>query len=72
MECNSPGSSVHGIFLARILEWVAMLSPPGDLPKPRDRTCISWISCTGGGFFTISATWEALFLGEIIAIGDVR
>ena len=26
--------------------------PPGDLPDPRDRTCISRDSCTAGGFFT--------------------
>ena len=31
MDCSLPGSSVHGILQARILEWVAML-PPGDLP----------------------------------------
>ena len=30
---NPRGSSVHGIFLERILEWVAC-SPPGDLPDP--------------------------------------
>ena len=24
MNCNSPGSSVHGIFQARILEWIAI------------------------------------------------
>ena len=34
MDCRSPGSSVHGILQARILEWVAMLSPPGNLPAP--------------------------------------
>ena len=33
MDCSPPGSSAHGIFQARILEWVAVLSP-GDLPKP--------------------------------------
>ena len=33
MDCNSPGSSVHGILQARILEWVAMPSS-GDLPNP--------------------------------------
>ena len=27
MDCSPPGSSVHGILQARILEWVAMLSP---------------------------------------------
>ena len=33
MDCSPPGSSVHGIFQARILEWVA-ISSPGDLPHP--------------------------------------
>ena len=33
MDCSPPGSSVHGIFQARILEWVA-ISSPGDLPDP--------------------------------------
>ena len=31
MSSNLPGSSVHGILQARILEWVAFPSP-GDLP----------------------------------------
>ena len=33
MDCSLPGSSVHGIFLARILEWVAF-PPPRDLSDP--------------------------------------
>ena len=33
MDCGPPGSSVHGILQARILEWVAC-PPPGDLPDP--------------------------------------
>ena len=33
MDYSPPGSSVHGIFQARILEWVAIPSP-GDLPNP--------------------------------------
>ena len=33
MDCSPPGSSVHGISQARILEWVPF-SPPGDLPDP--------------------------------------
>ena len=32
LDCSPPGSSVHGILQARILAWVAMPSPPGDLP----------------------------------------
>ena len=41
MDCSSPGSSVHGILQARILEWVAMPSSRGS-SQPRDRT---WVSC---------------------------
>ena len=33
MDCSLPGSSVHEILQARILEWVAIPSP-GDLPDP--------------------------------------
>ena len=33
MDCSPPGSSVHGVLQARILEWVASPSP-GDLPHP--------------------------------------
>ena len=33
MDCRPPGSFVHGILQARILEWVPFL-PPGDLPNP--------------------------------------
>ena len=33
MKCSPPGSSVHGIFQARILKQVA-ISPPGDPPDP--------------------------------------
>ena len=33
MDCSPPGSSVHGILQARILEWVVIPSP-GDLPDP--------------------------------------
>ena len=33
MDCSPPGSSIHGIFQARIPEWVAIFFS-GDLPKP--------------------------------------
>ena len=32
-DCSPPGSSVHGIFQARVLEWLPC-HPPGDLPDP--------------------------------------
>ena len=46
MDCSPPGSSVHGILLARILEWVAMPSSRGS-SQPRDQTHISYVSCIG-------------------------
>ena len=42
MDGSPPGSSVHGIFQARILEWVAISFSRGS-SWPRDRTCISYI-----------------------------
>ena len=41
MSCSPPGSSVHGILWARILEWVPILFSRGS-SQPRDRT---WDSC---------------------------
>ena len=32
MDCSPPGSSVHGILRARILEWSLLFPPPGDFP----------------------------------------
>ena len=56
MDCSPPGSSVHGILQARILEWVAISFSRGS-SQPRDRT---QFSCTAVRFFTIWATREAL------------
>ena len=58
MDCGSPGSSVHGILQARILEWVAILSP-GDLPHPGIELTSLVSPALTGGFFTTCATWEA-------------
>ena len=60
MECNPPGSSVHGILQARILEWVAMLAYRSS-SRPRDWTCISFISRIGRRVPYYSATWEAKY-----------
>ena len=48
---SPPGSPVHGILQARILEWVAMPFSRGS-SWPGDQTCLSCGSCTAGGFFT--------------------
>ena len=55
---GSPDSSVHGIFQARILEWVAISYSKGS-SQPRDWTCISSVSCTGKQIFYHWVTWEA-------------
>ena len=46
-DCNLPGSSVHEIFPAKILEWVAISSSRGS-SWPRYQTCLS---CIAGEFF---------------------
>ena len=46
MDYSLPGSSVHGILQARILEWVAMpFSRVSSWPK--DQTHLSYVSCVG-------------------------
>ena len=57
MDCSPPGSFLHGILQARILEWVAIPFSRGS-SRSRDQ---SWISCIAGRFFTVWATREALF-----------
>ena len=44
MDCSPPGSSLHEISQARILEWVAISISRGS-SRPRNQT---WVSCTGG------------------------
>ena len=49
MDCSRLNSSVHGIFQARILEWVAISYSRG-ISQPKDPTKVSRIL---GRFFTI-------------------
>ena len=48
-DCGPPGSSVHAILQASILEWVTISDSRGS-SRPGDRT---WVSCTAGRFFTV-------------------
>ena len=48
MDCSLPGSLVHGILQAGILEWVAISSSRGS-SWPKDQT---GVFCLAGGFFT--------------------
>ena len=54
MDCNLLGFSVHGIFQARILDWVAISFSRGS-SWPRDWT---QVSCIAGRRFTLRATRE--------------
>ena len=61
--CNLPGSSVCGILWVRLLEWVAIpfsreSSQPGSLMSPT----------LAGGFFTISAIWEAPYISVCVCL----
>ena len=56
MDCSLSGSSVHGIFQAKVLEWVAISFSRGS-SQPRNR---NRVSCIAGRRFTSWATREAL------------
>ena len=51
IDCSLPGFSPIEFFQARIPEWVA-ISHSRASSQPRDKTCISCVSCIVGGFFT--------------------
>ena len=55
MDCSLPGSSVHRILQAKILEWVVFPSP-GHLPNPGIEP---GLSCIASRFFTIWVTKES-------------
>ena len=65
MDCSLPGSSVHGIFQARVLEWIAV-SFSRRSSRPRDRTQVSHIV---DGRFTIWTTSEVP-MSQLFASGD--
>ena len=52
MDCNLPGSCVHGISQVRILEWVA-------ISCSRDQTGISGSPALAGRFWTTNTSWKA-------------
>jgi len=58
MDCSPPGSSVYGIFQARILKWLT-ISYPGDLLSSETEPVSLASPALASGFFTTSAPWEA-------------
>ena len=55
MDCSLSGSSVHGIFQARVLQWIAISFSRGS-SRPRNQT---QVSCIAGRCFTVWAAREA-------------
>ena len=55
MDCNLPGSSIHGILWVRTLEWIAIPFSRGS-SWLRDQTLVS---CTASRFFTLCATGKS-------------
>ena len=58
MGYSPPGSCVHGVLQARVMEWVCVPSPR-DLPHPGLEPASLTSPALADGFFTTSATWEA-------------
>ena len=67
MGCSLPGSSVHGIFQAIVLEWIAISFSRGS-SQPGDQT---WVSCIAARFFTIWATGETLISRKRHCLADI-
>ena len=64
MDCSPPGSSVHRILQARILEWFPYPSS-GNLPDPGIGPAFLMFPALAGGFFTTGTTiaWPHINLG---------
>ena len=67
MDYNPPGSFIHGILQAGILEWVAGPSSRGS-PRPGDRPISLMFPVLAGMSFTTSATWEDCLTRYILSI----
>ena len=65
MDCSLPGSSVHGIFQAIVLEWIAISFSRGS-SQPRDRTQVSRIV---DRHFTVWATRDNTFSCSLSQVG---
>ena len=47
MDCSLPGSSIHGIFQARVLEWAAIAFSKTKLLRRKENRCLSFRSLNG-------------------------
>ena len=71
MDHSPPGSSVHWIFQARILEWVAMSSCRRS-SRSRDETLSLMSPALAGGFFSTWVSLVAQMVKNLPAIRETR
>ena len=71
LDCTLPGSSVHGISQARMLEWVAIPFSRGP-SRARDQIHVSCVSCIGRQILYHWVTWETLSLLGIPYFSSVQ
>ena len=62
-DCSLPGSSVHGISQAIVLEWIAISFSRGS-SRPRDQT---WVSCIIDRRFTVTAK-QKHFVSTLVGV----
>ena len=68
MDCGLPGSHVHGIFQARMLEWVAI-----SFSRDQTHVSLSWVSCIGSSSFTTELPGKSSLPGWVIMpISDIK
>ena len=63
VDCSLPGSSIHGILQAGVLEWIA-LPPPGDLPNPGTKSESLLSPALVGGSLPIMPPWKPKLVHE--------
>ena len=61
MDYSLPGSSVHGILQARVLEWV-VIPPPGNLPYPGTEPMSPVSPALAGRFFTTEPSGKPIYI----------
>ena len=62
MDCSRPGSSDHGIFQARVLEWVPLPSPTPALTTPNE--AIPAVACCAPSAWDATPTWPSPIITE--------
>ena len=67
MDCSPPGSSVHGVFQARILEWAAIPFSRGS-SQPRDQTWVSTLQAFSLYYLSHQGIHNSFYLPSCIIV----